>query len=404
MGIVWHRGQERSWYGAWRGFALLERSFVSDLAHLVNQLVAIDSVNPDLVPGGNGERELAEFVAGWLERAGLRVELQEAAPGRPNVIGIVPGAGGGRSLMLNAHLDTVGYDGMESPLAARIEGNRIYGRGAFDMKGSLAAVMLAAAELAQDPPAGDVIVTAVVDEEFASVGTQAVLADYRADAAIVTEPTGMRVCIAHKGFVWLDIETHGVAAHGSRPDLGVDAIAKMGHVLVGIEQLDRALRANPLHPLLGSGSIHASLIAGGNGLSTYPEHCRLSIERRTIPGETTAIVVGQLRGILEGLAAHDPSLKATLRRGLTRKPFEVSPDEPIVRAVRAAARQALGEEPALVGEPFWMDSALLAEAGIPTVIFGPGGEGAHAAVEWVNLDDLEACRQVYLTAARDFCR
>ncbi len=376
---------------------------MSDLAQLLSQLVAIDSVNPDLVPGGNGEAELARFVAGWLERAGLEVTLQEAAPGRPNVIGVVKGTGGGRSLMLNAHLDTVGYAGMDQPLQPRIEDGRLYGRGAFDMKGSLAAIMLAAAELATHPPRGDVIVTAVADEEFASIGTQAIAGALHADAAIVTEPTGLDVCIAHKGFVWLDIETYGIAAHGSRPDLGIDAIAKMGQVLVSIEQLDRALRANPLHPLLGSGSVHASLIAGGIELSTYPDRCRLSVERRTIPGETPAIVEGQLRGILAGLAAHDADFRATLRLGLVREPFEVAVDEPVVQAVIAHACHLTGREPKVIGETGWMDSALLAAAGIPTVIFGPGGEGAHAAIEWVNLDDLEICRRVYLAVAREMC-
>lgn len=376
---------------------------VSDLVHLLSQLVAIDSVNPDLVPGGNGEGDLARFVAGWLDSAGLEVALQEVAPGRPNVIGIVKGTGDGRSLMLNAHLDTVGYAGMEQPLEPRVEDGRLYGRGAFDMKGSLAAIMLAAAELATHPPRGDVIVTAVVDEEFASIGTQAIAGTLHADAAIVTEPTGLDVCVAHKGFIWLDIETQGIAAHGSRPDLGVDAIAKMGQVLVSIEQLDRALRANPLHPLLGSGSIHASLIAGGIELSTYPDRCRLSVERRTIPGETPSIVEGQLRGILAGLAAHDPDFHATLRRGLVREPFEVATEAPVVQSVIAHARRLTGRELRVTGETGWMDSALLAAAGIPTVVFGPGGEGAHAAVEWVNLDDLEICRQVYLAVAREMC-
>ncbi len=376
---------------------------MSDLAQLLSLLVAIDSVNPDLVPGGHGEGELARFVAAWLKRAGVEVTLQEVVPDRPNVIGRIAGTGGGRSLMLNAHLDTVGYAGMERPLELRIEDGRLYGRGAFDMKGSLAAVMLAAAELATHPPRGDVIVTAVVDEEFASIGTQAVVSALRADAAIVTEPTGLSVCVAHKGFVWLDIETFGIAAHGSQPDLGVDAIAKMGQVLVSIEQLDRALRANPLHPLLGSGSIHASLIAGGIGLSTYPDRCRLSLERRTIPGETPAIVEGQLRGILAGLAAHDAEFRATLRRGLVREPFEVAVDQPIVQTVIGQVCRLIGREPEVIGEAGWMDSALLAAAGIPTVIFGPGGEGAHAMVEWVSLADLDICRQVYLAVAREFC-
>jgi acetylornithine deacetylase/succinyl-diaminopimelate desuccinylase-like protein len=360
-------------------------------------------VNPDLVPGGAGEGEIARFVAGWLGQAGLEVVLQETAAGRPNVVAAVRGTGGGKSLMLNAHTDTVGYAGMERPLEPHVEGNRLYGRGAFDMKGSLAAIMLAAAELAQDPPRGHVLVTAVTDEEYASLGTQAVVATWRADAAIVTEPTGLDLCVAHKGFVWLDVETHGVAAHGSRPDLGVDAIAKMGKILVGVEQLDRALRAVPAHALLSSGSVHASLIEGGIELSTYPDRCLLRVERRTIPGESADAVEAQLTGIVAGLAASDPDLKATVRRGLVRDPFEVSQDESIVQIVGKHAATITGREPAVVGESSWMDSAFLAAAGIPTVVFGPDGEGAHAAVEWVHLDHVEQCRQVYLAVAREFC-
>lgn len=376
---------------------------MQDLVDLLGKLVAIDSVNPDLVPGGAGEGEIARFVADWLASAGLEVVLQETSEGRPNVVAAVKGTGGGRSLMLNAHMDTVGYAGMQRPLDPYVEGNRLYGRGAFDMKGSLAAIMLAAAELAKDPPRGHILVTAVTDEEYASLGTQAIVGTWKADAAIVTEPTGLDVCIAHKGFVWLDVETHGKAAHGSRPDLGIDAIAKMGKVLVGIEGLDKALRAAPSHPLLSSGSIHASLIEGGIELSTYPDRCLLRIERRTIPGETADIVEHQLTGIVDALATSDPDFKATVTHGLVRDPFEVDINEPIAQLVLKHAREITHREPPIIGETGWMDSALLSAAGIPTVIFGPDGDGAHAAVEWVNLDHVEQCRQVYLAVAREFC-
>lgn len=376
---------------------------MSELAALLSRLVEIDSVNPSLVPGAAGEGEIARFVAEWLERAGLVVELEETASGRPNVVGRVRGRGGGRSLMLNAHTDTVGLGGPDGALRARVEGNRLHGRGSFDMKGSLAAAMLAAAELAVDPPAGDVLVTAVTDEEYASIGTQAVVRDYRADAAIVTEPTGLAVTVAHKGFVWLDIEVAGVAAHGSRPDLGVDAIAKMGHALVGLEALDRRLRATAGHPLLGTGSIHASVIEGGTELSTYPDRCLVRIERRTVPGEDLDLVVRQIDELLEGIAAADDAFRATPTYGLVRDTFEVSLGEPIVDVVRRAASEIVGSERPMTGETGWMDSALLSTAGIPTVIFGPDGEGAHATSEWVDLDSVDQCRRVYVAAAREFC-
>jgi acetylornithine deacetylase len=347
---------------------------------------------------------LARFVAEWLENVGLDVTLQETGPGRPNVIARVKGTGNGRSLMLNAHLDTVGYAGMDRPLEPMIAGNRLYGRGAFDMKGSLAAIMSAGAVLANDPPPGDVILTAVVDEEFASIGTQAVADSIKADAAIITEPTGLEVCIAHKGFVWFEIETRGVAAHGSRPDLGIDAIAKMGQVLVELEQLDRALHRKSVHPLVRTGSIHASLIEGGTELSTYPDRCRLQIERRTIPGETAEIAEAQLAAILARCAESDSSFNGTLTRGIARRPFEIDQTAEIVRTLVAARKRITGRTSEPTGAFGWMDSAILDEASIPTVIFGPGGEGAHAAVEWVDLDDVEQCRDVYIAVAREFCR
>ncbi|MCX6047048.1 MAG: M20/M25/M40 family metallo-hydrolase, partial [Chloroflexi bacterium] len=256
-------------------------ALLADVTALLRDLVAIDSVNPDLVPDAAGESGIARYVADWLTRAGLEVEIEEVAPGRPNVIGIARGTGGGRSLMLNAHMDTVGVGGMERPHEPFVDGKRLYGRGAYDMKGGLAVAMVAAAQAKQQQLRGDVIVTAVCDEEYASIGTEAIVKRWRADAAIVTEPTELQICVAHKGFVWLQVTTEGVAAHGSRPDLGVDAIAKMGHVLVALEKLDQELRAQPTHPLLKSGSLHASLIRGGQELSSYPERCVVDVERRT---------------------------------------------------------------------------------------------------------------------------
>lgn len=361
----------------------------SSLTELAAELVRIDSVNPDLVPGGAGEAELARFVADWLEDAGLEVEVEEVAPGRPNVVGRARGTGGGSTLLLNAHMDTVGYDGMEAPLEPRVEDCRLYGRGAYDMKGSLAAIMLAGAEAAQAGLRGDVLVAAVVDEEVFSVGAEAVARGYRADAAIVSEPTELRLVVAHKGFVWMEVETKGRAAHGSRPDLGEDAIVAMGRILTGLGALADALLANPSHALLGSGSVHASLIRGGVELSTYPESCVLGLERRTVPGETVELVEHQIREI----AGH-----AEIRTRFVREPFEVAQEEPVVQAV---LRHADGPE--LAGVPFWADSAVFAAAGIPTVVFGPGGEGAHAQVEWVDLADLERCKDVYLAVARELC-
>jgi len=362
-----------------------------EVAELTAELVRIDSVNPDLVPEAAGEGEIARFVAEWLARAGLEVTLDEVAPGRPNVVGIARGRGSARSLLLNAHMDTVGVAGMTAPFEPRVDDGRLHGRGSYDMKGSLAAIMLAGADAARRGLRGDVLVTAVCDEEVASIGTAAVAERYRADAAIVSEPTELRLALAHKGFVAFEIEVAGRAAHGSRPDLGVDAIARTGHVLVRLEDLDRRLRADPAHPLLGSGSLHASLISGGQEYSSYPERCLLRGERRTIPGETVELVEAELAELLGGLDGE-------CRVVVAREPFETAEDAEIAALV---ARHA--GSPDVVGVPFWADSALLASAGIPAVVFGPAGEGAHAVEEWVDLASVERCVEVYTAVAAELC-
>lgn len=376
---------------------------MSDVAELAARLVEIESINPDLVVGGSGELELARFVAEWCERAGLETTLTELRAGRANVVAVARGFGGGQSLMLNAHMDTVGVSGMTDPFVPRIEGCRLYGRGSQDMKGSLAACMLATAGVARRGLRGDVILTAVADEEFASIGTEEIAATLSADAAIVTEPTDLRVAVAHRGFVHLEVEVQGRAAHGSRPDVGIDAIAKMGRVLVGIEELDRSLRADSRHPYLGSGSVHASLIDGGQEFSSYPARCRLQAERRTIPGETAELAEQELREIVARAGDGDPQLSAEVRAPISREPFEVSETEGVVQLVRRHGKAVLGREPETVGVPFWADSALLAESGIPTVVFGPTGEGLHSEVEWVDLASLEQCLEIYSRVAADFC-
>jgi acetylornithine deacetylase len=203
--------------------------------------------------------------------------------------------------------------------------------------------------------------------------------------------------------VHVEIETRGRAAHGSLPEVGIDAIAKMGRVLVAIEQLDDRLRSNPSHRYLGSGSVHASLIEGGQEYSSYPARCVLQAERRTIPGETVRSVESELQAVVQQAAEGDRDFDAEVRVLASREPFEIDEGEPIVRSVRRSAAVVVGREPELVGVPFWADSALLADAGIPTVLFGPGGEGAHAEVEWVEMADLERCAEIYLAVATELC-
>ncbi len=375
----------------------LEREAVE----LLRELVSIDSVNPSLSQGGAGEGVIAAFVERWARTAGLQAEVIEGTPGRPSVIVRSGDPGSGPTLLLCGHLDTVGLGGMDAPLTPRIEGDRLYGRGAYDMKGGLAAALVACRAAAGDGLPGSVVVAAVADEEHSSIGVREVLTQVGADAAIVNEPTELAVATAHKGFVWSRIDVRGRAAHGSRPHLGVDAIFKAGPVLVGLEELDRRLRGRE-HPLLGSGSLHGSLISGGREESTIPDHCSLTVERRTIPGETLADVERDLEEVLAGCRAADPELDVSATTLLAREPLDTPHDERIVTVLAEAASAALGRPARLQGVSYWADSAFIAAAGIPTVLFGPDGEGAHADVEWVSLTGTGACARVLVEAARRF--
>jgi acetylornithine deacetylase len=374
-----------------------------DILELISKLVAIDSVNPSLVPGAAGEREIAAFVAGWAEDAGLQAEVLEGTSGRPSVVVRAVGSGGGRTLLLCGHCDTVTAQGMRHPPhTPRADGDRLYGRGAYDMKAGVAAALIACREAAALGLAGDVVVAAVADEEHASLGVQEVLRTVGADAAIVTEPTELELIVAHKGFVWSEIDVTGRAAHGSRPHLGVDAIVKTGPILTALGQLDLAL-GERTHPLLGRGSVHASLIRGGEELSSYPADCVVSLERRTLPGETTAELEAELDALLASCRASDPELVAGRRTLLVRDPFEVAHDAEIVATVRAAAAEAMSAAPEIGGASYWADAAFIAAAGIPTVMFGPAGEGAHAAEEWVSISSTETVTRALVSVAERVC-
>jgi acetylornithine deacetylase/succinyl-diaminopimelate desuccinylase family protein len=375
------------------------------ILELVTELVRIESINPRLAPGGSGEATIARHVLRLLSQAGLTTQLQESEPRRFNAVGILKGRGCGRTLMLNGHLDTVGIEGMEHPFSARIEGSRLYGRGAQDMKGGLAAALVAVEELARGPALnGDVIITAVADEEFESVGTHALLASgAMADAAIVLEPTDVEIATAHKGFAWAEITTQGRAAHGSRPEEGIDAIALMGRVLAELENLQHDLSARPGHPTLGHGSVHASVIAGGQELSSYPASCRLTLERRLIPGEDYTTVDLELSEMLARLARHDEKFSAWHKVGYWAHALETPAENALVQQLLACATTILGSRAKLGVQTFWTDGALLSEAGIPTVLFGPGGAGLHSTVEYVDLDDVLLCAQTLVEFTRVFC-
>jgi acetylornithine deacetylase len=368
-------------------------------------LVRIDSVNPAFSNGATDESAIARWVGERLGALGLEVSYHEPEPGRTSVVGRLAGAGGGPSLLLYAHLDTVGVEGMPDPFAAEVREGRMYGRGAYDMKGGLAACLAAVRALVESGThlRGDLLLVGVADEEAASLGMSEVLRHHTADAAIVTEPTELGVCLAHKGFCWIEVETIGRAAHGSRFEEGIDANLRMGRFLARLEELECELRARAPHPRLGPPSLHAATLLGGTGLSTYAAHCRLQLERRTLPGETPSQVVAEIREIIDELSAADPTFRAAAKLLLARDAWEADANAPITRAVLEATTEVLGHEPERFGVAYWMDAALLAAAGIDVVVIGPTGAGAHAAEEWVELASVQQTAEILVRAAADFC-
>lgn len=373
------------------------------LVSLVSDLVAIDSVNPALVPGGAGEGAIADRVAHELRSAGLDVAVQDAAPGRPNVIGVLESATSGPSLMLCGHSDTVGVAGMEAPFAPVVRGDRLYGRGSQDMKGGVAAILAAAHDLARDGlPAGRLVVAIVADEEHLSLGADALVREWGADAAVVTEPTDLTIATGHKGFAWIEIVVHGRAAHGSRPREGRDAILRMGRVLSGLERLDRELQQRLEHPLLGTGSLHASLVEGGRELSSYPDRCVLQMERRLLTGEPEDTALREVVAVLAALRAEDPEFEASARLTFGRPAYETPAGHRLPDLIEDALA-AQGRAAQRGGVTFWTDAAVLGHAGIPSVVFGPGGAGLHSLEEHVRLSEVAACRDALVALARAYC-
>ncbi len=360
---------------------------------LLRELVAVNSVNPTLVPGAAGEREIADLVANELRRSGLDVAIEAVADGRPNVVGVLEGRGKGRTLMFCGHTDTVGVAGMTDPFTPSERDGRLYGRGAQDMKGGVAAMMSAAAVIAQRGglASGRLIVAAVVDEEHSSTGADALVKNWRADAGIVTEPTDLAIAVGHKGFAWVEVTVEGRAAHGSRPAEGQDAILRLGRVLTRLEDLDRVLQARPPHPLVGTGSLHASFVNGGRELSSYPDRATLQMERRILPSEQESTAVEEARGILDALAREDATFRGSATAMFSRPAYEVARDHELPVRLAAALARA-GGEPRIAGASFWTDAAVLGHAGIPSILFGPGGAGLHSTEEYVNVGDVILCR------------
>lgn len=369
---------------------------------LLKDLIAIDSVNPSLVPGGAGEEAIANHIAERMRSWGIDVSLQQTTtPRRPNVIGVIDSGRSGRSLLLCGHSDTVGVEGMDAPFDPKERDGRLYGRGSQDMKGGVAAILGAARTIAEKKllRAGKLVIGIVSDEEYASIGAEALVKEWVADAAVVCEATDLDIGVGHKGFEWVDVVTEGVAAHGSRPEDGVDAIALMGRVLGGLEELEQSFHAKP-HPLLGRPSVHASLISGGRELSTYPDRCSLQIERRTVAGEGEGIALDEVQQILGRLSAQDSRFRATARLLFTRRPYLTPENHPLPALLRDAIRPRAVRTAAM---SFWTDAAVLGGAGTASVIFGPGGAGLHGVDEYVRIDEVIDCREALVQTAVGFC-
>lgn len=376
-----------------------------DARALARALVAIDSRNPSLTPDGPGERACVALLRDVLDAWGFRTEVHDAAPGRPNLVARVGAVRGGGSLMFSGHVDVVGVEGMtHEPFIPTERDGRLYGRGAADMKGGVGAMCAAAWRAAQEGLGGEIVVAVTADEEYESVGTRGMLErGVRADAAIVCEPTRLEVMPAHRGFVWIEVVVAGRAAHGSRWELGVDAIRNAGLLLAELDRVDAEELPKRTHPLLGRASLHASTIEGGIGMSTYPDRCVLRLERRTLPGETGEDVAAEVRRACDAVRARRPQLAAQVALLTAQGPSDVATDAPVVRALGRALDEC-GESVHVSGMSAWTDAALFNAAGIPAICFGPGDISlAHAAEEYIALPEIDRATSVLATLARRWC-
>ncbi len=371
----------------------------------LQKLVRINSVNPSLESGGGGEEEIGMFIVGLLHSMGIEAIVDELEPGRINVTATIEGIGSGPSLMLNAHMDTVGVAGMERPYSGDIMNGKLYGRGSYDMKGSIAAILAVAKAMKENGIVlkGDLLLSFVADEEYESKGAQSLVRTHAADAAIVTEPTNLHICLAHRGFGVFEILTKGRTAHGGNHHLGVDANMKMGLLLSKLHDFSTKLSSQKAHPLCGQASLHVPMVEGGRSLFIYSNECRIKVERRTIPGESESQVTSELQDLIDQLTFLDPGFSAVMEKVIWRSPYEISPSSVIVREIQKAGSSIKNFPQHLIGHTWWEDSAIFGEAGIETVIFGPKGGGIHEEVEWVEIDSVVDLAKILFITSQNYC-
>ncbi|KAF3038992.1 hypothetical protein E8E12_004455 [Didymella heteroderae] len=379
-----------------------------DPVELTQILTGIDSSNPELSEtAGAGETAIANYINAWLQHRGMESHWIEVQPGRPSIVGVLRGSRSGRSLMINGHIDTVSLSTHTSgdPLSGELRDGRIYGRGCLDMKAGIGAGMAAMAKIASSSlrPNGDVILAAVSDEENLSKGTEAVLAaGWKADAALVTEPTSQDIVTSHKGFVWFEIDVLGVAAHGSLPEEGVDAILLAGYLQTALLEYAKSM---PFAPRLGQASLHGGRIVGGEEPSSYPAMCTVTVEFRTVPAQTPESLTADLGMLLSDIAKKVPHFKYNAPRVIfSRPPSCLADDNTFVQSFISSVLKTLGKAPAPAGRGFWCDAGLLNQAGIPSIVYGPQGEGLHGKKEWVSATSIREVTSVLETTILEFCK
>jgi acetylornithine deacetylase len=375
------------------------------LTETLIKLIQIDSRNPSLCSDGPGEIQTVEYLGELYKKLGIPYKIYKLSDKHANIVAKIKGKGYGKTLLFNAHIDTVGTEGMENPFSGEIKNDRIYGRGSQDMKGSLAAMISTAKTLIDNKIEldGDLIIAAVADEEYSSTGTMDLVKNYTADAAIVTEPTNFSLVTAHRGFIWYEIETIGKAAHGSKFDVGIDANMHMGRILAELDKLEKKLRKQNPDTLVGLPSMHASIIKGGTDISTYSAKCTLQVERRTVPGENEEEITQEIQNIINNLSEHDSNFKATVKPFFQRPQFKESSNSEIVKTAETVLNNHFKKPCRFEGAKYWTDAALLSEAGMETLILGPVGNGLHETEEWVDLNSIVDLTHILINIANDYC-